>query len=309
MTPSGTARRSAVTVAVLANPTRRPGPAPRRCCRVVLDRARTRRAPVRAAAAPVPARRLRPAGRGRRRRRRAGRGRRRRHRPPGAAGGRRHRRAVRRRAGRHRQRLRRRSRRARPTRSRRPTLIAAALRAGRTRPVDLARMTGAGGADALVRGGARGRLRRDRQRAGQPDALAARPAPLRPGDPGRAGPAAPAALHADASTGCTHELDAVLVAVGNSASYGGGMRICPAADPTDGLLDVVVAARSTGRPCSGSSPASTGAPTSTTRWSHLPGARPSRSQAEGITGVRRRRAVCPLPITVTCVPGALRLLR
>ncbi|GAB3839516.1 hypothetical protein GCM10029963_06860 [Micromonospora andamanensis] len=39
------------------------------------------------------------------------------------------------------------------------------------------------------------------------------------------------------------EVDAVLVAVGNGASYGGGMRICPAADPTDGLLDVVVGGR------------------------------------------------------------------
>ena len=41
--------------------------------------------------------------------------------------------------------------------------------------------------------------------------------------------------------GVAHRFDAVLVAVGNCASYGGGMRICPAADPTDGLLDVVVA--------------------------------------------------------------------
>ena len=39
----------------------------------------------------------------------------------------------------------------------------------------------------------------------------------------------------------TIELDAVLVAVGNTPSYGGGMRICPAADATDGLLDVVIA--------------------------------------------------------------------
>ena len=41
--------------------------------------------------------------------------------------------------------------------------------------------------------------------------------------------------------GEVHEFDAVLVAIGNTASYGGGHRICPAADPTDGLLDVVVA--------------------------------------------------------------------
>ncbi|WP_375479857.1 diacylglycerol kinase [uncultured Jatrophihabitans sp.] len=38
------------------------------------------------------------------------------------------------------------------------------------------------------------------------------------------------------------ERDVLLVAVGNTSSYGGGMRICPAADPADGLLDVTVAA-------------------------------------------------------------------
>lgn len=36
------------------------------------------------------------------------------------------------------------------------------------------------------------------------------------------------------------ELDAMLVAIANSASYGGGMRICPDARADDGLLDVMV---------------------------------------------------------------------
>lgn len=36
------------------------------------------------------------------------------------------------------------------------------------------------------------------------------------------------------------DLDAMLVAVGNTRSYGGGIRICPDADPTDGLLDVTI---------------------------------------------------------------------
>ncbi|SDD25913.1 diacylglycerol kinase [Geodermatophilus telluris] len=35
-------------------------------------------------------------------------------------------------------------------------------------------------------------------------------------------------------------LPVTLVAVGNTAWYGGGLRICPAADPADGLLDVTV---------------------------------------------------------------------
>ncbi len=36
------------------------------------------------------------------------------------------------------------------------------------------------------------------------------------------------------------ETDALLVAVGNTSWYGGGMKICPAADPRDGMLDVTV---------------------------------------------------------------------
>ena len=39
------------------------------------------------------------------------------------------------------------------------------------------------------------------------------------------------------------DITAMLVAVGNGPSYGGGMRICPAASLTDGLLDVTVVSR------------------------------------------------------------------
>jgi diacylglycerol kinase (ATP) len=38
------------------------------------------------------------------------------------------------------------------------------------------------------------------------------------------------------------ELEAILVAVGNGSCYGGGLRICPDATLTDGLLDVIVIA-------------------------------------------------------------------
>ncbi len=40
--------------------------------------------------------------------------------------------------------------------------------------------------------------------------------------------------------GEVRELEAMIVAVGNTASYGGGMRICLNADPYDGLLDVTI---------------------------------------------------------------------
>ncbi|MER6288181.1 diacylglycerol kinase [Streptomyces sviceus] len=40
--------------------------------------------------------------------------------------------------------------------------------------------------------------------------------------------------------GRVHEVEATLVAIGNGSSYGGGMRICPGADLTDGLFDITV---------------------------------------------------------------------
>ncbi len=38
------------------------------------------------------------------------------------------------------------------------------------------------------------------------------------------------------------EVDATLITVANTSDFGGGMRITPAADPTDGLLDVTIVA-------------------------------------------------------------------
>jgi diacylglycerol kinase (ATP) len=40
--------------------------------------------------------------------------------------------------------------------------------------------------------------------------------------------------------GETRELEAMLVAVGNTPFYGGGMQICPTADPRDGQLDLTI---------------------------------------------------------------------
>jgi diacylglycerol kinase (ATP) len=40
--------------------------------------------------------------------------------------------------------------------------------------------------------------------------------------------------------GTARELEAMLVAVGNTTTYGGGMQICPRAEATDGWLDVTI---------------------------------------------------------------------
>ncbi len=119
-------------------------------------------------------------------------------------------------------------------------VIAAALAAGRSRPVDLARMTAsngderwygtvlAAGYDAIVNERAN-RMRWPRGPRRYDLAILVELARLR------------ARGYTLVLDGVEHRLDAVLVAVGNGASYGGGMRICPAADLTDGLLDVLVA--------------------------------------------------------------------
>ncbi len=108
--------------------------------------------------------------------------------------------------------------------------------------------------------------------------------------------------------GAEHEIDAVLVAVGNTASYGGGMRICPAADATDGLLDVVIAGR-VGRGLLMRIKPKVYAGThiehplvNTFRVKTV------EIAAEGITAYVDGERSSLLPVTVTAVPGALSLL-
>lgn len=104
------------------------------------------------------------------------------------------------------------------------------------------------------------------------------------------------------------ELDSCLMAIGNTARYGGGMRICPAADPTDGQLDMVIAGpisrltlmRIKPRVYAG------------THVNH-PAVRQLRAkritvECDGITSYADGERSLPLPVTVTAVPDALRLL-
>jgi diacylglycerol kinase (ATP) len=102
--------------------------------------------------------------------------------------------------------------------------------------------------------------------------------------------------------------DAVLVAVGNCASYGGGMRICPDADPTDGLLDVVVAATMSRGTLARLRPRLHGGTHVRDPLVSSYRARVVEVEARDIVGYADGERIAALPLTVVCVPGALRLL-
>ncbi len=108
--------------------------------------------------------------------------------------------------------------------------------------------------------------------------------------------------------GVAQEVDAVLVAIGNTASYGGGMRIVPAADPTDGLLDIVVGGRFSRIAFARIKPR-------VYQGTHVehPLVETYRAatvevRAEGIVCYVDGERCCPLPVTVAAAPGALNVL-
>ncbi len=185
--------------------------------------------------------------------------------------------------------------------------IATALHESRTRPVDLARVSGpdgyerrfaavlGAGFDAIVNERANA-MRWPKGRRRYDLAIYAELLRLRP------------RRYTITLDGRELTQDAVLVAVGNTPSYGGGMRMCPAADLADGLLDVVIAG-----------------PISRTTLVRLQPrvyqgthvnhkklasfrARTVSIAADGIIAYADGERMCPLPITVTVEPGALQLL-
>jgi diacylglycerol kinase (ATP) len=103
------------------------------------------------------------------------------------------------------------------------------------------------------------------------------------------------------------ERDLLLVAVGNTASYGGGMRIAPAADPTDGLLDVTIGGAGTRRQVLRLMP-------SVYRGTHVRHPRVEvvrtrwlRIEADGITAYADGEYLGPLPVEVGVRPRAATL--
>jgi diacylglycerol kinase (ATP) len=102
--------------------------------------------------------------------------------------------------------------------------------------------------------------------------------------------------------------DAMLVAIGNGPSFGGGLRIAEGALLDDGLLDVVVI-----KPVSKMELVRTypklfkGTHVTHPQYEHHR-ARKVTVAAPGIVGYADGERFGPLPATIECVPGALRVL-
>ncbi|MFF7896635.1 diacylglycerol kinase [Streptomyces sp. NPDC007907] len=108
--------------------------------------------------------------------------------------------------------------------------------------------------------------------------------------------------------GEVREVEATLVAVGNGSSYGGGMRICPGADLTDGLFDVTVVGDCSRATLLRVFPR-------VYRGTHVDHpqvtvARAARVElaAEAVTGYADGEPLGALPLVARCVRGAVRVV-
>jgi diacylglycerol kinase (ATP) len=100
-------------------------------------------------------------------------------------------------------------------------------------------------------------------------------------------------------------LPVTLIAVGNTCWYGGGMKVCPAADPADGLFDVTVVGPVTRRELIRTKPLLTaGTHVEHEKVTVFRAARVELS-SPGVTTYADGEPVAPLPATAECVPGAL----
>ncbi|MER5354515.1 diacylglycerol kinase [Kitasatospora sp. NPDC002551] len=182
------------------------------------------------------------------------------------------------------------------------------IAAGHTRTVDLGRITGADGTtrwfgsvlasgfDSLV-SDRTNRLRWPRGRMRYHLAIAVEFANLRP-----------LPFRITLADGTVIGRDLTLAAVGNTSSYGGGMLICPGADPADGLLDVTLVdamprrriARFFPTLLKGTHITHPQVTTHRTPSLHL--------SSPAITAYADGEFMAPLPLTVSAVPAALHLL-
>lgn len=106
-----------------------------------------------------------------------------------------------------------------------------------------------------------------------------------------------------------HELDATQVAVGNIPFYGGGIPVCPAADPADGLFDVTLLKKASRLDLVKMLPG-----LRTGNHVHNPIVTTSRTrkirlgEANGWVAYADGERIGPLPVEVTCVPDAIEVV-
>lgn len=105
------------------------------------------------------------------------------------------------------------------------------------------------------------------------------------------------------------EVDAMLIALGNAPSYGGGMKMCPGARLDDGLLDVVVVGPLTRRRLLRLFPKVFAGTHVLDRSVTVYRGREVRlSGPAGATAYADGEPMGPLPLTSTVHPGALRVI-
>ena len=104
-------------------------------------------------------------------------------------------------------------------------------------------------------------------------------------------------------------VDLTLAAFGNTRSYGGGMLICPTADPKDGLLDITMIGSTSRIQLLRLFP-------TLFKGTHVELERVSTARARtvtvespGINAYADGDFACPLPVEVSAVQGALEILR
>jgi diacylglycerol kinase (ATP) len=103
-------------------------------------------------------------------------------------------------------------------------------------------------------------------------------------------------------------LPVTLVAVGNTSSYGGALRICPGADPGDGCFDVTVVGPMTRRELVRNRPRLADGTHVTDPVVQVLRASRVGLAAEGISAWADGEPLGPLPVTAGCVAGALRVV-
>jgi diacylglycerol kinase (ATP) len=108
--------------------------------------------------------------------------------------------------------------------------------------------------------------------------------------------------------GESQTLPITMVAVGNTAWYGGGMKICPGADPADGLFDVTVVGATSRLELMRTKPRLTnGTHVDHPMVSVFRAARVELS-SPGVTTYADGEPVAPLPAVAECIAGAVHVV-